>query len=771
MLNQAKASGWVGKPEPVDGYHAPLPRPPKPSPPKYSIDTYLEWLDNGCQEEDIDEDAFVTPETSSLRNFNRVKNSLMSTFDPRLKATNGCFDDGRGVYVKADIPFTHSKKYAKPNPPVFLGPVVVSAKDGNRTVSVSGTAHLGPRTVPFKDVKPIFQSVIPGYPVQLPWEHYEKIRRMQQGEVACCVAIVKDGSRTVYYVNWLQTFLAFVDQRERLQYRYVFESRQMDWIFSEKPDPATPPVSWALGALPAMFQRETPHFERDLVKLRREETDTKRDMDTETKGERDTETTAATEPTFDNFLEMKASSTPFFKPEKVLKRRAVSELKTSPNKFPKTGGILKQTQTGANDTVSHFGHKNVSFAASLGSTTNSISEQLPSGYEGADQTPVASYRVPKFVQYDPVNDDTKTMFRKLDNNMDLLHSRRRKWSDEKEVELEKLEKSPTSSALVKSTEQVELELALNKIKTLEEDKRRYMVQSNKFEMEKRTVEHELDILKRQQRNEIDTMKMTIEHLQSKMSVNGCETRTKEHKLNVAEQRVSELQRELVDSKAASEERETHLQEQVSFFKEKIDALERKERAYRASEKIAMRQRDDFNKNWTFRHVRGGSRGSGNLNNFQSQNKQNFNNFENKNFQSQNFNNFENKNFQSQNLNQNQNFNQNNQNFNQNTQNDFHQNNQNFTQESHNNELNRNFSFGNQDNFNFTKENPFASTFNQQPTRQPLGSFDLNVKRNTSQKTRNIFGHARQPSTTPKQPPPSYLRSHDVEMGDGMRFFR
>ncbi|RDW43291.1 hypothetical protein B0I75DRAFT_138345 [Yarrowia lipolytica] len=552
----------------------------------------------------------------------------------------------------------------------------------------------------------------------------------------------------------------------------------MDWIFSEKPDPATPPVSWALGAIPAMFRRETPHFERDLGRLRR--------ADRDSEGARDTETTTgddvATEPTFDNFLEMKASSTPFFKPEKVhLKRRAANDdLKPCPNKFPKTGGILKQTQTGAhgeNDTVSNFGHKNVSFAASLGSTTNSISEQLPSGYEGADQTPVASCRGPKFVQYDPVNDDTKTMFRKLDNNMDLLNERRLKWggggSDTRPVtqHVANGKEDAEEHRLVKSTAQVELELALEKIKRLEEDKRRYMNQSNKFEMEKRTVEHDLEMLKHQQRNEIDTMKMTIEHLQSKMSVSGCETRVKEHKLNVAESRVGELQRELADTKVAAEAREHHLKEQVAFLEEKVGTLERKERAFRASEKIAMRQRDDFNKNWTFQNQGSGSQGSQNETNHSQNHVNDFHQNWNRNQGPQtSFNPNQNCGNQHSGLQKGNEFNLNH--LNPQQQNPQQQN---LQQQNSQQQNSQQQNPQQQPNIFQNPGNPFASTFHPQPqqqsTRQPLGSFDLNIKRDSWQKSRNIFGHNRQPSTTPKQPPPSYMRGHDVDMADGMRFFR
>lgn len=576
----------------------------------------------------------------------------------------------------------------------------------------------------------------------------------------------------------------------------------MDWIFSDKPDPATPPVSWALGAIPAMFQRETPHFERDLGRLRDREGG---NGDTNTEGHVNTDhtdyghVTNGPDPTFDNFLDMKASSTPFFKPEKVhLKRRAGGDLKTSPNKFPRTGGILKGSGgngiNGGNDTA-----KNVSFAASLGSTTNSISEQLPEGYEGADQTPVASWRAPKFVQYDPVNDDTKTMFRKLDSNMDLLNQRRGRWGkeggtnwgvlddtkeaqkevqnvqkDQKKVqnvqkEVQNVQNDSLSPSLAKTTTQIELELALEKIKQLETDKRKYMDQSNQFEREKRTVQHELEMLTHQHRNETETQKMTIEHLQSKMSVSGCETRVTEHKLGVAESRAVELQRELaevrnvaeqqeqhlrelVDGKVACEQREQHLKEQVGFLTEKVATLERKERAYRASEKIAMRQREDFNRNWTFRNE--GRAGQNNMNDFQNfnRNQGHQNDFRGNQGNRNDFNEGFNRSNGSQNSQQGfDTFNQ------QNQPNDFSQNNQPnyFDQPNPQNHQNP------QNHFN---KNPFGNTFN----RQPLHSLDLNVKRNTSQKP---FGHTRQPSTTPKQPPPSYLRGHDVEMDEGMRFFR
>lgn len=488
----------------------------------------------------------------------------------------------------------------------------------------------------------------------------------------------------------------------------------MDWIFAEKPDPATPPVSWALEAIPAMFQRETPLFERDLGILRQKQLEKgqQNNATDATEMEEDDEVDPGTGHTFDNFLEMKASSTPFFKPEKIhLKRRRVSDLTaTTPKKLPKTGGILKGTHTGGgNDTVTGFGHKNVSFAASLGSTTNSISEQLPSEYAGADQTPVVSSRGAKFVKYDPVNDDTKTMFRKLDDNMGILQQRRDLWGDTKQ------ESSHVAPSLVKSKAEIDLELALAKIKHLEEDKRRYMNQSNSFEKDKLTAEHDLQMLKHKHKHETDTLKMTIEHLQSKMNVTGCEHRVKEHKLQVAEARATELQNEMVEIKNSSEQIQAHLNEQVTFLTEKIATMERKERNYRANEKIASRQREDFNRNWTFRN---------------QGNPGNHHNHENVNI-----------------------FND--------TQNPFsHGQNSNQTNQGN---------AGNQGNaFSFN----FNANANSNTHRQPLGSFDLNVKRNSgnSQKTRNIFGHARQPSTTPKQPPPSYLRGGDVEMAD-MRFFR
>lgn len=619
----------------------------------------------------------------------------------------------------------------------------------------------------------------------------------------------------------------------------------MDWIFSEKPDPATPPVSWALGAIPAMFRRETPHFERDLGRLRAGGSSDRNRDDQEPAGHVTTDhtghvTAGLNEPTFDNLYDMKASSTPFFKPEKVhLKRRAGGDFKTSPNKFPRTGGILKQTKVGGGVNGGHGEDttaKNVSFAASLGSTTNSISEQLPEDYEGADQTPVASCRAPKFVQYDPVNDDTKTMFRKLDNGLDLLNERRLKWGGrggtnwgvqnevqkaqnglngvqnvQKEVQnvqnefqnVQKVQKEvpniqnefqnvqraqmedPASlePPMAKSTTQIELELALNKIKQLETDKRKYMTQSNQFEMEKRTVQHELDMLKHQHRNDTDTLKMTIEHLQSKMSVSGCETRVTEHKLGVAETRTAELQRELesrtaelaevrsvgeqqlreqeqqlgelVDDKVSSEQREQHLKEQVLFLTEKVASLERKERAYRASEKIAMRQREDFNRNWTFRNgaqsglneFQNDFRNQGNLgqNDFRNQGNQGQTDF--RNHQNQNdFNDGFNRSNGSQNSQQRFDA------FNQPTNIFKQQNNQpNYFDQPNNQE---------------THANPLTTS-----QRQPLHFIDLNVKRNTAQKPFGHNRHNRQPSTTPKQPPPSYLRGNDVEMNEGMRFYR
>lgn len=199
-------TGFVRRPVMVDGFSPPMPSSSRKIPRMYSLEEYLDWTDDPeahVEDYDSEDDAYVDPDTRHQRQCKRYRNETHDSYDPTKRSQNECFRGGSGVYVKSDIPFTMSRRYPNPNPPVYLGPVSVGARDGNKTMTVTSTAHrVGEFTVPASHIKACFQSITSGYPVQPPWDLYEKTRRMQRGEVACCVAIVMNGNKKVYYVNW-----------------------------------------------------------------------------------------------------------------------------------------------------------------------------------------------------------------------------------------------------------------------------------------------------------------------------------------------------------------------------------------------------------------------------------------------------------------------------------------------------------------------------------------------------------------------------------------
>ncbi|AOW00552.1 hypothetical protein B0I75DRAFT_147883 [Yarrowia lipolytica] len=171
----------------VERHHPPMADPPR-SPPRMKA-------------EEVDGDCYVDPTTRYARKLRAYARELHASCDPVKLANNTCFDLGESVYVKSDIPFKISKRYPNPNQSVYSGPVLVTAKDGNKTITVSRTAHRGYQTVPFSDIQPCFNGVIPGYPADPP-SKFETTTRLQRGEAACCVSIVKDGDKKTYYVNW-----------------------------------------------------------------------------------------------------------------------------------------------------------------------------------------------------------------------------------------------------------------------------------------------------------------------------------------------------------------------------------------------------------------------------------------------------------------------------------------------------------------------------------------------------------------------------------------
>lgn len=213
VLSQASGpggSGFFRRPKIVDGYYPPMPYSARKIPRMCSLEEYLDWTDDPeAYEEaygvgdDSDDDWGVDADTRHLKQSKRKKNKAQESYNPANKADNKCFNGETDVYVKSDIPFNMSRRYPNPNPPVYLGPVGICSIDGNKTMTVTAPAHRdGLMTVPFSHIQPCFNSVVSGYPVEPPWETNEATRRMQRGEVACCVAIIKKGEHKEYYVNW-----------------------------------------------------------------------------------------------------------------------------------------------------------------------------------------------------------------------------------------------------------------------------------------------------------------------------------------------------------------------------------------------------------------------------------------------------------------------------------------------------------------------------------------------------------------------------------------
>lgn len=477
----------------------------------------------------------------------------------------------------------------------------------------------------------------------------------------------------------------------------------MDWLFPEEPrargadsdshkdEPATPAVSWALGAIPAMFKRSTPHFEKELNELNGHKwsdldrrvreaggacSGTDRLYDHNNRGPQREHpgnvSVTVTDHGFQGFLGGMGgggvtSSTPF-----VARNTHVTNQSNLPglgDKRPATGdigrvgsmssksskvdsdgrsarvyardtvqgaagagGILKGALRGGTGSkirgpfsgekyqyqyaegYTGFGNaKNVSFAPSLGSTTASISEQLPQDYGGADQTPMVSRgtfplasnvpgRFPSAgAQYDPLGDDTEVMFHKLDENMDVLNKRRERYGncgEERRKEdygdcasfktgafgADRDDGATSANSVSVGTqtkyssaevERMNLERAMATIKRLEDDKRRYMVVASESERERMSLEGDLDHMNwvveelgksrkehvdkdlrkqtdaqiAQFKNQHDTMQITMNHLESKLVIEKCEKREIERKLKEALSRVSDVESRLRESES------------------------------------------------------------------------------------------------------------------------------------------------------------------------------------------------------------------------------
>ncbi|KAG5361767.1 hypothetical protein CJU90_3200 [Yarrowia sp. C11] len=220
-------TGFVRAPKTVEGYNTPLPPRNEPIPRMNSLEEYLDWTSQTPEEReeanDSDNEYCLNPDEREVKYAKKSTQRLIDAYDPAKGANNLCFNSrGATVYVKSDVAFKLSSKYKNHTQPVYLGPLYIDARRENAFV-VSAPAHKKGHQweVPFEAIQPCFKSIIPGYPVEPPWDTSEQIRRMRMGEVASCVATCTDRGVKHYYVNWKGCnphWVSWITEREFNQY-------------------------------------------------------------------------------------------------------------------------------------------------------------------------------------------------------------------------------------------------------------------------------------------------------------------------------------------------------------------------------------------------------------------------------------------------------------------------------------------------------------------------------------------------------------------------